>query len=270
MCMLSYLPPGVAADEDGLFNGGLYNPDGYGWAIVDGDEIIVGKSLDLCEALDGFIKARIDHLSGPALFHSRLSTHGSVSVANVHPFEVGGSRKTVVAHNGILPREAHPTDNDDRSDTRKFADEILPRRFRRLDRPKVQRALSQWLGKYNKLVILTTNPRYRRSAYLINGEQGHWDKTTGIWHSNSDYLDMPRWQQSAFYEQSVWTGQQADWRDDSTDYKFDTCPICQYGEVSPLTGYCYECGTCRDCLEWEKDCQCWMRDETNKYPARRY
>ncbi len=257
MCILSFLPPQTPVDVDGLFNGGINNPHGHGWAIVAGDAIIEGKSLDLADALDDFARARERHRDGPALFHSRWATHGSITINNVHPFVVGGSANTVVAHNGILPVSAHPDRGDDRSDTRKFADEILPTRFRRLDRSTVQTALAQWCGMGNKLVILTVDPRYRRSSYLVNESAGHWDKATGIWHSNRDYQDCSTWRHGA----SFGAGDDDDRAASAGHYLF-CCEVCEYGLVDS-NGYCMECRSCVDCFEHVRDCMCWSRG----YPA---
>ncbi|AYE99639.1 glucosamine 6-phosphate synthetase (plasmid) [Mycobacterium paragordonae] len=241
MCILSFLPAGVGADVESLFNGGISNPHGHGWAIVTGERVLVGKSLDLTEALDGFAVARDEHLEGPALFHSRWATHGGLGVSNVHPFSVGGGRRTVVAHNGILPRIAHPEPGDERSDTRKFADEILPTRFRRLDRPAAFKALSAWCGSGNKLVILTVDPRYSSNAYVVNEEAGQWDPTTGIWHSNGDY------------RAAYWAGY------GGVDISgVDVCEMCGYGTAG-ATGYCDVCGSCQDCLEPARECLCYLR-----------
>lgn len=255
MCILSYLPPNTAADVEGLFNGGVANPHGHGWAIVAGREIMTGKSLELSEALDEFVEARERFPEGPALFHSRWATHGSVSTQNVHPFRVGSSPLTVVGHNGILPKSAHPAQGDDRSDTRLFADEILPRRYRRLDRVNVQRALENWCGKFNKLVILTVDPRYRCSAYIINEAAGQWDTETGIWHSNGDYLRDGYWEESetdrpgrAFY--------------------FEECSLCQARMIGE-DGYCEACSGCQDCYEDIAACQCWSHYEA-RYEAAEY
>ncbi len=245
MCILSYLPPGAQVDADGLFNGGLSNPDGHGFALVSKGYIITGKFLNLDEALTRFVEARERYPEGPALFHSRWATHGGVNVGNVHPFLVGGSHRTVVAHNGILPDEAHPAKDDDRSDTRKFAEEILPQRFRRLDRPGVQQALSHWCGKFNKLVILTVDPRYRQNAYLVNEEAGLWDSYTGLWHSNSDFLDYPSWRRSA--------GQGAPLTDAGYE---DPCIWCGCPGIDG-SGYCEECASCQDCGEHVRECMCW-------------
>ncbi|GAT05413.1 glucosamine 6-phosphate synthetase, contains amidotransferase and phosphosugar isomerase domains [Mycolicibacterium fortuitum subsp. acetamidolyticum] len=246
MCILSYLPPHTPVDVDGLFNGGLHNPDGHGWAIVAGESIISGRALDLADALDAFATARERYPDGPALFHSRWATHGSVRLDNVHPFCVGGSQLTVVAHNGILPTAAHPARGDDRSDTRVFADEILPHQFRRLDKAGVQRALSQWCGKGNKLVILTTDPRYRRSAYLVNESAGQWDTETGIWHSNGDYIAAPKWPATIGHTALL------------EDY-YDCCAVCGDGRIDDRDGYCVGCQSCQDCMEHRRDCMCWSR-----------
>jgi glutamine amidotransferase len=240
MCILSFLPPEATVDVDGLWNGGICNPDGHGWAIVEPDRIVTGKSLDLAEALESFVAARERNPAGPALFHSRWATHGTVDLQNVHPFVVGGSELTVVAHNGVLPAEAHPEQGDDRSDTRKFADEILPTRYRRLDRRRSQDALSRWCGRSNKLVILTVDSRYQRNSYLVNEGLGRWDADTGIWHSNEDYLGV------AIPIASTPRGR-------------SRCELCWWGEVDDQ-GYCGQCRSCCDCYEHIRECLCWNRD----------
>lgn len=237
MCILSYLPSGVLADTDGLLNGGISNGDGHGWAIVLEDgRILIGKHLRITDAVDTFAELRDKYPSGPAMFHSRWATHGSIHTGNVHPFVVGGHaiervdikhatyedkdgeqwtevdrelfvayKRTVVGHNGILPGDAHPGPGDDRSDTKLFAEEILSTRFRRLDKPSAFKAMGAWAGT-NKLLILTTEDRYSQQAYLVNEKQGHWDSLTGIWHSNYDYLSPGRWAGSYGYGTgSYWT-----------------------------------------------------------------
>ncbi|KMO82696.1 class II glutamine amidotransferase [Mycolicibacterium chlorophenolicum] len=244
MCILSFLPPEATVDVNGLWNGGINNPHGHGWAIVETDRVVVGKSLDLAEALESFVAARERHPAGPALFHSRWATHGSVNLPNVHPFVVGGSELTVVAHNGILPTEAHPAKGDDRSDSRKFADEILPTRFRRLDRRRAHDALSRWCGRANKLVILTADPRYQRNSYVINESLGRWDAESGMWHSNEDYLGGVCQVGSSSVGGGVAGGH---------------CDLCWWGEVDEQ-GYCGQCRSCTDCYEHIRDCLCWNRE----------
>lgn len=241
MCILSYFSPDTPLDEQALINGGISNPHGHGWAIVVDDSFIVmDKSLDLMEAIEKFDIARARYPGGPALFHSRWATHGSLGVENVHPFLVGGSHLTVVAHNGILPESAHPSKGDRRSDTRKFADEMLPSQFRQLDNAVSRYALTKWCGPGNKLVILTVDPRYKCSAYIINESAGQWDTATGVWHSNDSYLDAPRDYRAPSARVSV---------------SGEPCQVCRFG-VSDGNGYCEICRSCQDCEEPIRTCLC--------------
>lgn len=267
MCILSYVPADAEIDEDGLWNGGVNNPDGHGWAIANGNELIIGKSLELGEALEGFIAARKLRPKSEALFHSRWATHGSIKAANCHPFYVGNSKMTVVAHNGVLPSKAHPAKGDDRSDTRKFADEILSTTYRRFDKVRAMEALTRWIGDYNKLVILTVDPRYRHNVYLVNEKAGMWDTEYGMWHSNSDYMGLPTWLQK-YTETTIGTprgkltkfsrreavvnlfNNQEDDRDD--------CLLCFRGKVNAAM-FCTSCRHCQDCFEEVDSCLCYWQ-----------
>jgi hypothetical protein len=293
MCMASYLPPEIPVDGEGLFNGGVSNPHGHGWAIADpGVGIIMGKSLDIMEAVEGFKVARGKHMNGPALFHSRLATHGSKSLANVHPFMVAGSHLTVVAHNGILPGSAWPATGDDRSDTRLFADEILAQEFGELDKFSVKLRLTKWCGSFNKLVILTVDPVYACNAYLVNQNHGVWDAKTGIWHSNRDFEDLvPHWMDYEYPSTTVATSRAySNWKQprkskkktwvmksakdsaevfedalgntlsagEALELAADTrCEYCGMGELRH--GYCQYCDTCQECAEVYDDCTCYDR-----------
>lgn len=297
MCMASYLPadtPLTNSAIEGLLNGGINNSDGSGWAIAEPgkDQIVFGHSLDVEDALADFIEAREQNPHGPALFHSRFATHGSIRLSNVHPFMVNGSNKTVLCHNGILPADAHPSKDDDRSDTRILAEELMPRWYSRLDNRRTRQNLARWAGDYNKLVILTVDPKYRRNIYLVNENAGNWDHGTGIWHSNYDYKEAwnTRWMTShtttksgltvtttAIKDKDEWPstiGYPRSTSDDtckiaakvvkdSTD-KYETvydadgnelCVFCD-GKVNAMTHYCGSCGSCADCFEHLSDCLC--------------
>ena len=217
----------------------------------------MGKSLNLAEALDGFTAARKLNPGGHALFHSRWATHGGITTANVHPFTVGRQGGlTVVGHNGILPAAAHPAKGDSRSDTRKFADEILSTRYRRLDKVRAFSALTNWIGSYNKLVILTVNPRYRKNAYIVNERAGHWDQHTGLWHSNLDYLFAGnKW--ASYYPQTIGSKYRTPSSKATVTELPELCYICEYGHYGN-DGYCDECESCEDCMEWRHDCLCFV------------
>lgn len=267
MCILSYLPPGIPADEKGLYNGGLNNPHGHGWAIVADNyqHIIVGKSMSLNKALDSFAEARQQNMRGPAMFHSRWATHGSRTVANVHPFKVRRSPLTVVGHNGVLRAAVWPNEGDDRSDSRIFADEVLMSQFKRLDRPTCQRALTDWIGPTNKLVILTVDPRLQSSAYIFNQSAGQWDTDTGVWHSNGDYKWYTargywRYGASGYETWPTVIGGKTKTSTKITDWPQEICQWCEWGEVDSR-GYCLECWQCQGCAEHINACQCYLKDE---------
>lgn len=187
MCILTFIPEGVQPDTDALANGADNNPDGHGFAIVDTKQsrIVVRRGMEPNRLIDEFVKMR-KTLDGPALFHSRIATAGLVEKVNCHPFRVGNDPTTVVAHNGILPREAQPAKSDWRSDTRIFAETLLP--GRNFDGRRSMKKLAHWLAG-DKLVILTVNPRWEANAYLVNSSKGEWDVKTGIWYSNQSYRD---------------------------------------------------------------------------------
>lgn len=235
MCMLTYLPPGIAPDTSALLTGGLCNPDGHGWAIaVPGhSKILTGKSLDLHEAITQFTRARSQAPGTHALFHSRLATHGPTTMHNCHPFPISRDPRVVLAHNGVLPTEMWPATGDNRSDTRILADDHFRRRWPSLDRHPAQSHLASWAGASNRLVILSVHPGHRQRAYLINAGAGEWDPETGIWYSNSDYRN--RWADECGAER--------------------VCPCC--GHTGPgHNGYCTACGMCWDCGGTASRCIC--------------
>lgn len=267
MCILSYLPAGAVCDEtveEHLWNGGLSNPDGHGWAIATPRGMMMGKSLHLDEALGKFSAARGEFPDSPALFHSRWATHGSVRVGNCHPFMVGNNHQTVLAHNGILPKDAHPAKGDDRSDTAILAEDLLPQRWFRLDKPTVIESISQWAGKGNKLVILTVNPRYRKNAYLVNESMGYWDNGTGVWHSNLDYTSpYPRWATVGTVAKGVqnWWNEQNALDDEYAEYDEEYGEFCVFCPPNTVRlgwdNTCPVCKVCNDCYEPQYDCLCY-------------
>jgi hypothetical protein len=240
--MLTYLAPGVLPNVDALARGAEINDQGHGFAIVVDSRIVVRKHHDPVKLISDFATARAQHPEGPALFHSRLATHGSLTKANMHPFRVRNDHRTIMAHNGILPRSVHPRPGDRRSDTRVFADERLGSKpFANYDDPAVRSRLEAWLGPFNKVAILTVDPRYSKRAYLFNEHRGYYD--SGSWYSNTDFAT---WDENLL---ELW----ADWR---------VCPTCDAGDADVETGLCEVCQSCVECGESEKDCSRWC--------ARRY
>lgn len=186
MCLLVFMPEGKTASKSSLENASWTNDDGFGWAIRAPDRIIVGKSMSFETAYDEFISARSSY-NGDALFHLRITTQGGTTLENCHPFYVGKDQLSVVAHNGMLPVA---DDKTGRSDTRIFAETLLPKRggiaFLNGDEPLKQ--LNKW-AEGSKLVFLTANPVSKWRYVIVGMDDGHWGtgEDDGVWFSNSSY-----------------------------------------------------------------------------------
>jgi hypothetical protein len=181
MCLLTFMNEYTTANIADLTIGADNNPDGFGFAIHAGTSIVRGNGLDYEQVLDEFLKQRAIH-SGPALFHSRITTHGSTSIDNCHPFQLGRDTLSVMAHNGMLPIKAI----NGRSDTRILAEDMLPSwGGATILNSKKQR---KKLGKFadgSKLVFLSANPNVQNNYYIINEKLGHW--VGDVWWSNTSY-----------------------------------------------------------------------------------
>lgn len=247
MCLLTYFPPDTQPDAQLLRNGGQFNDDGHGWAIVANGSIITYKSLNLNQAIDNFVATRKIYPEGPALFHSRLSTHGSISVDNCHPFVVNGDSRTVIGHNGIFPKSVQPGKDDNRSDTRVLAEDFLGKRSHLLFATEKQRKqLAGWMGKYNKAVILNVNPAYSFSSVIINEQQGIWHN--GIWYSNDAFEGWT----SRIYTIQPKHASHYEWD------TYDRCTHClSYGTIKKITHICSFCEVCNDCDEPSDSCLCY-------------
>ncbi|MFF5037350.1 class II glutamine amidotransferase domain-containing protein [Nocardia salmonicida] len=181
MCILTFIKPSIVADYDALAAGAEANPHGHGWAVHAGDRLVIGHGLDPKITITEFAQARMLFPDGPALFHSRFATHGKQTTANCHPFAIGGDKRSVLAHNGILPEHVHPLPGDDRSDTRIAAEDFLPRLpFGSLDSWTGRTRFERWLDT-DKAVILTVDPAFKHPAYIFNEQRGHW--RDGCWYS---------------------------------------------------------------------------------------
>ena len=247
MCMLTYFPPGALPVTSALDNGAATNRDGHGFAIVTDRGLIIRHGMDSDRVIDKFAELRTAFPDGPALFHSRFGTGGSVSRYNCHPFRVGGDPDTVIGHNGVLPSLAQPPDKDRRSDTRYCAEELLY--GANLGDAKIRDTLAKWMGPRNKFVILTTNPDYDSSAWILNESSGIWHD--GIWYSNDDFMDLDTY--------VPWWKRQGSWWRDSAPIsgRLEPCPICQAVAVDAEYGYCASCGACLDCAQDWGECQCY-------------
>lgn len=189
MCMITLVPAGVEIPVEGITNGADANKDGHGWAVASKEHgLQVGKSMSVTTALAEFTAAREAHGPGSVgLFHSRWGTHGEYGVFNIHPFFVPGTdNKTVMAHNGVLPKDWIPGKEDKRSDTRLFAEDTAPEflTMRGVPSRRGGQKIGEMIGKSNKFVFLSVlngEPVTR----IVNVDSGEW--SGGCWYSNSWY-----------------------------------------------------------------------------------
>jgi len=233
MCLLTYYPAGAAIDTRALRFGAEANPDGHGFAIVTGGRIITGHGMKAHTVIATFARTRAEHPHGPALFHSRYATRGAIDLSNCHPFRLGGDARTVLAHNGTLPKRVHPRAYDRRSDTRIAAEDYLARQpFGPIDTAAGARGLSGWLGS-SKLVILTVDPAYALTAYLFGERAGQW--VGGIWCSNRSFLPP----------EQRWPARRR-----------TVCGYCLDRDLERTSRYCRTCGWCFYCRSALSYCTC--------------
>ena len=184
MCVIALSPIDSRLDESTLKDMWDENPDGAGISFIDETKTVrTYKSMDK----EDFIKIALSvfdkySVSSPIMVHCRIATHGSVCIANNHPFNV--DNHTVMAHNGIIQCVEVP-DKSDISDTRMFINTWL--RYLRptwLDDNDMVEYIGEIIG-WSKLAFITTNPNLRNDYYIINESEGLWKN--GTWFSNDNH-----------------------------------------------------------------------------------
>jgi len=211
MCLLVFMDKNATAPEKSLRNAAENNPDGFGWAIHTGNKIMTHKGMDFDAVYDQFIEARKQY-TGYALFHLRITTHGDTIQDNCHPFYIGSDRKSVLAHNGMLPIE--PAKGDVRSDTRILAEDLLPASggIAYLNSDKQIAEMEKW-AQGSKLVLLSVNPASKWQYLILNHQLGHWGEATsndeGVWWSNNSYKNT--WRSFSTYSSSMWNDNRWDY-----------------------------------------------------------
>ena len=278
MCMLCVIPVGVIPSREKLENSALNNPHGFGFAIAVPEEnrIIVERTMDADESINRFLELRQQYLTGYAMWHARLATHGSRNVTNCHPFRVGKDTSTYLAHNGIL--DITIPHADDRSDTRVFAEELLPALggVTALDNDWVWEMLEEYTSG-SKVCVLTVNPEAKHQMYLLNASAGKED-ADGVWWSN-DSCYLTSWHSTYKSKPAVagyYNGSFDMWDDrsvynkDKEDTKDYECPECKQSseasEIDAWYNHCPYCDFCWDCMSGWDECFCY----SSSYKSKQY
>lgn len=249
MCLLTVMQPYAVPTAEQLYTAAESNPHGFGYAFLLKDTIITGRGMDAQEVIERFLRLREGFVDCYAMFHTRYTTHGASNKANCHPFRVGGSKDTVLAHNGVLPLD--PADG--RSDTRFFAEDWLPELgLDALDDEQTYEWLEKWAAG-SKVAIFTLDPALKNNVYILNEHLGHWKD--GIWWSNYSYEPYPTYGSALGYTPRTFT----DWFNSEDDsFLEDECGYCRaIGTADPKYNYCRNCYSCFDCYEDINSCLCY-------------
>ena len=246
MCLLMVCNPKATPTRDELLTACANNPDGFGWAVNTGNKIITGKSFNAEHAVNSLLNLLKKYPQGFGLFHARIATHGSVCIANTHPYKVGGRSDVVMAHNGVLSIEV--PEGDDRSDSRVFAEDWLPEiGLGSLDDEQLFSEL-ETLCAGSKIAILTTSAQLKKPVYIINEDLGHW--VDGVWWSNHSYkLGLSRWSGLSWIDED---GKAEVWEDGD-------CMVCGGFSTQLDESICDTCDSCLDCGAFFTDCLCFNR-----------
>lgn len=273
MCMLCVVPEGVVPSREKLENSALNNPHGFGFAIIIPSEnrIISERTMDADESINRFLELRAKYPDGYAMWHARYATHGVKTVANCHPFVVGDDKRTYLAHNGILDIDIK--EKDDRSDTRVFAEELLPAigGVTALDNDYVWDMLEDFTSG-SKVCVLTVDPKAEHQCYILNEKLGRTDKD-GVWWSNdSCYLDTwsrastnNKWTYDGYFDE-YYPAKKVDGKPVSDEeYGEYYCPNPKCGalldedEIAEYADVCMYCGYCFDCRTDYEECMCYNK-----------
>jgi glutamine amidotransferase len=266
--MLCVVPPNVIPSREKLENSALNNPHGFGFAIVIPSEkrIHAERTMNADTSINRFLQMRALHPEGYAMWHARLATHGTTTVDNCHPFRVGGDRKTYLAHNGILPI-VEPT-GDTRSDTRIFAEDLLPAigGVASLDNPQVQNLIEDFTSG-SKVCVLTVHPDAKFQCYLFHEEKGWRDNSNVWWSNDSCHLSVPYSYKS--YDSKWLSTSPLDFvsKHEGIFYECQVCELAVDEEELFESGlgndYCPQCGSCYECNAYMTDDLCYKGKESD-------
>lgn len=161
------------------------NYHGAGLAFSDGTRIVTYKTdTNADNFYKKYKKYRKQYPDVPFLLHFRISTHGTISVDNLHPFVINDN--VALIHNGMVDLTDH-SKTDHRSDTRYLCEEILANMPDGWHRSSGVHKLIGEVGGWSKFVLLDIDHNYS----IIGEDAGHWADDN--WYSNNSYKQVNRY-----------------------------------------------------------------------------
>lgn len=173
MCIAILKPKGVPISKETLETCCKTNPDGMGFAYIDGNKMYIKKYMKFEDFYPDFEKVQD---KSTMLIHFRIATHGKVEVNNCHPFWL--NKRMALVHNGIISGYGN---KESKSDTRDFIDRVIGKiSWKEMKNPAYRELVGKAIG-YSKFAILDITGQY----WIINESSGYWHE--GIWYSNKSY-----------------------------------------------------------------------------------
>lgn len=187
MCVICLIPADKSIDQSEFDSMMSHNPDGFGLMYFDKGNLtssklyipMFSKQKQIAWELAQRAMEKAQKSGSALALHFRIATHGEVSKANSHPFEIAKGYKLM--HNGILSGYG----SKEKSDSLAYA-EKLGRMHRRypgiLEDNDFLEMVQEEVGSYNKIVIARSK---NQDFCILNRDKG--SKINGIWYSNLNH-----------------------------------------------------------------------------------
>jgi glutamine amidotransferase len=179
-----YKEPGIKIEDEWMDNSAESNSDGFGLSYIDADQgLKVFKTMDYIEFKTTFRQLESSHEDSSFILHFRKTTDGATNVDNCHPFLSGG---VAVFHNGLILPCKPSAKEETRSDTRIFAEDLLPNLPNGwLDNEAILDLIEEYIGN-SKLAIMDGDG----NVVILNENKGNWHE--GVWMSNYSFYPNTR------------------------------------------------------------------------------
>lgn len=189
MC-IAILNKGKIVSKSNFENSLESNPDGFGMAWIENNQIHTFKSLSTkSEELYQVYKDAFLRTDKAMFLHFRITTSGGSNLFNTHPFYINNN--LVFMHNGIIPKLGTSTLSDTQEFNNNYLKKIGGRQI--FNNDAIRELIAERIG-HSKLVFLKSDG----SHTIINPHLGIFEKD-GNWYSNNSFetcrysFDYDKW-----------------------------------------------------------------------------